>query len=518
MSLEPARGRRGSRGGLGHAEPDAWSQWLTLPVALVGGAITSLGFPASDLAPLALIGVAAGLAAFAGAGTARRGAFAGFVYGLGFGGVVFSWTLDLEIIAYVGLVPAQAAFWAITGAVTARAAGRLGALGWTLAVAATWTLVEALRARQPLSGFEWGQLGLAAAELPVRPAAAVVGTLGVTGLLVALSAAVVAAVRHRELGLVRAGWPVVLVAAVTAGVTALGTQEWTEPTGELDVAIVQVDDPCPGEYAVDCPGLREQLLRGHLEGTADLASDPDLLLWGEGVLRGDTPEEVGTALVDAAGTLPAPLLSGVTSPVGDHSFYNRNVLFDPDGAVLDAYAKRHPVPFGEYVPLRPVLGWAGDVGRLVPTDMVRGAVPGHLTMPGSEGSLGSVVSWEVTFARLVRDTAMETNAVVTLTTQASYGEAPVSEQLLQAAQMRGAETGRSIAVAATTGRSTIIAPDGQRGPDTALFAADTLEHPMELRTGSTPFLRYGEWPVIAAAAALALASGAVARLRSEHLL
>ena len=46
------------------------------------------------------------------------------------------------------------------------------------------------RARFPLSGFEWGQLGVATADTPLRRAAAVVGVLGVTAALVAVAACV----------------------------------------------------------------------------------------------------------------------------------------------------------------------------------------------------------------------------------------------------------------------------------------------------------------------------------------
>lgn len=517
MILEPARRARRERW-TSHRQDtnDGWTLWIAVPVAIAGGALTSLGFPASDLSPLALIGVAAGLAAMGGAGTARRGALIGFVYGLAFTGIVFSWTLELEVVAYLALAPAQAAFWAITGAGVA-AARRVGPLGWTVAAAATWTLVEALRARQPLGGFEWGQLGLTAAELPVRSAAAVVGTLGLTGLLVAVAAGVVALVRERDRGWVRASVPLLLAVAATAGVGLLGTQDWTEPAGELEVGIVQMDPPCPGEYAVDCPGLRETTLTRHIEGTDELDGDVDLLLWGEGTLRGASPMDAGADLHTRMGELPAPLLTGVTSPEGEGRFYNRNVLLDTDGTVVDAYAKQHPVPFGEYVPLRPLLGWVGDVGRLVPSDMVRGTTPGLHEVPRGEAELGSAVSWEVTFARLVRDTARGSDAVVTLTTQVSYGQAPVSDQLLQAAQLRAAETGRAMAVAAATGRSTVIAPGGEVGEVTALFAGDTMTTTMELREGATPFLRYGEWPVIGVAAVLALVIALVARARAQRL-
>ena len=466
---------------------------------------------------MGLAGAAVGLAAMARARTASRGALVGLAWGLGLAALLFRWTLELDPLAYAALAPAQAAFWAATGAGVARLAS-LGPGWWVLGSAGVWTLVEALRGRVPFGGFEWGQLGLATADLPVRHAAAVLGSLGSTGLVVALAAGLASLAASRGSWRDRRSWRA-LGAAVgaLAGVAVVGTLPWTTTHGDLHVAIVQVDDPCPDEFAVDCPGLREEIMRALAEGTEELQAQPDLVLWGEGALRGDTPDDAGARLVEAHGSLPAPLLAGTNSPEPPGGFHNRNVLYDPEGRALDWYGKRQPVPFGEYVPFREVVGGLADVGRLVPSDMVPGQDISGIRLPAEDGEvvLGSVVSWEVTFARLVRDAAAAGDMVATLTTQASYGTAPVSDQLLGAAQVRAVETGRAMVVAATTGRSTIIHPDGTRDETTALFAADALEGTVELREGATPYALWGDWAAIAVAL---LAAGAAAwRLRERRV-
>ncbi len=155
---------------------------------------------------------------------------------------------------------------------------------------ATWTLTEALRARVPLGGFEWGQLGTAAHGLPLLPAAAAAGAIGLTTLLVALAAASVTAVNPvRPSDRWRAPAAVLAFALV---VVAAGTVRWTEPTGTITVATVQVDPVCPGRYAVDCPGERADLLARHLAATAALDEPIDLLLWGEGALSGPPSRSV----------------------------------------------------------------------------------------------------------------------------------------------------------------------------------------------------------------------------------
>lgn len=486
---------------------------LRLVVAAAGGGLTTLAFPPTALAPAAVLGPALGLWAAGIAARAREGGLVGLAWGLAFGFTLFTWTLELHVAAYLALAPVQAVFFAALGAGVAWLAP-LGAGWWLLGSAGLWTLVEALRGRVPLGGFEWGQLGLALADVPVRHAAAILGALGATGLVAGVAAGLAGLARTpgawRGAGPLRA-----LAAAVAAlvGLALLGTVPWTSPRGELDIAIVQTDDPCPGAFSVDCPNVRERTQDGLLEEGERLEATPDLLLWGEGSLRGDDPDDAGRRLLERTGAaLPAPLLAGITSPVPPDRFDNRNVLYTAEGEAVAWYAKRQPVPFGEYVPFRAQLGWIGEVGRLVPRDMVRGGEAAPLAVPDADAELGSVVSWEVTFARLVRDAALVGDAVVTLTTQASYGTAPVSDQLLGAAQLRAVETGRAQIVAATTGRSAIIEPDGSREGTTALFAADHLEGTIALRQGRTPYLWWGDLPAILLGAG-AFGAAALARRR-----
>jgi apolipoprotein N-acyltransferase len=288
---------------------------------------------------------------------------------------------------------------------------------------------------------------------------------------------------------------------------------WTEPSETVTVAAVQVDPVCPGRYSVDCPGEREELLVRHLDATTALAEPIDLLLWGEGSLSGP-PEAVGRDLVDEAGTLPAPLLAGVTTSLDDNRFANRNLLYDQHGELLGSYDKRQPVPFGEYVPARRWLGGIGDVGRYVPADMARGTAPGELALPFA--TLGTVSSWEVTFSRLVRDTGRLGEAVVVLTTQSTYQRAPVSDQLLRTAQLRAVELQRPVLVAATTGRSALIDATGQRVTETRLYGADLLVTEIGLTSGETPFARWGDLLAVAVAGIMLAALAVHRSPRSIH--
>ena len=83
------------------------------------------------------------------------------------------------------------------------------------ATSATLTLSEAARARWPLGGFEWGQLGYVWHATPVRQLAALVRVLGLTALTAAASAALATTPRWRRL-LPRAGPAAVVFTVVVA--------------------------------------------------------------------------------------------------------------------------------------------------------------------------------------------------------------------------------------------------------------------------------------------------------------
>lgn len=484
----------------------------SIPVmaALAGGTITALAFAPTRWFPLVVVGPALGLWAAARSGSARRGALAGLVYGLAFAFVEFRWMREVDLVAGVVLPLVQGPFWAVVGA-AAGAATRMRPAWWIAITVASWALVEATRARVPLTGFEWGQLSMAVADTPLRAATAVTGALGLTALLAAAAAVLAAVVLGEGRRVVVPGAAVIVLLLVVVGV---GRADWTAADGDLRVGVVQVDDPCPGAFAADCPGYSEELLRSYIAGTRALDEPVDLLLWGEDALLGaPTLEQVGAQLVARSGELPAPLLAGAGTPTTPGRFLRWAALFGAQGTALDGYAKRMPVPFGEYVPWRSVLGGISDVGRLVPSDLEAGqdASPIVVRTDVDVARLGTVVSWEVTFARAVRAVARDANALATLTTVSSYGTSAASDQLLDAAQLRAAEHQKAMVVAAVTGRSALIDPAGGKTAQTALFEADRLIGRLPLRTGLTPYARFGDMPVVLVAVATVVAALVAAR-------
>jgi apolipoprotein N-acyltransferase len=131
------------------------------------------------------------------------------------------------------------------------------------------------------------------------------------------------------------------------------------------------------------------------------------------------------------------------------------VFFNSDGEIVGEYRKQHPVPFGEYVPWRPVFEWIPALDR-VPRDMVPGEGPVIFDMGVIQ--LGSVISWEGGFSRYaLQHRRAGANALAVTTNTASYGpDAPTSDQFIGMTRMRAVELGIPVIHAAVTGKSTVI--------------------------------------------------------------
>ena len=184
-----------------------------------------------------------------------------------------------------------------------------------------------------------------------------------------------------------------------------------------------------------------------------------------------------------------------------------NLLLNPDGQIVGEYWKRHPVPFGEYVPLRPLFDWIPALDQ-VPRDLERGTENTVFELP--QGTLGSVISFEGAFPRSTRPFAQAgAELLVVATNKASFGNTPVSDQFIGMTRMRAAELGLDLVHAAITGKSAFIEADGTIVSQTEVFEAEVLLGTVHFRTaGPTPYARFGDWLQYLAIAGLSIPVGA----------
>lgn len=423
----------------------------------------------------------------------------GTVAGLAAYGPMLRWLLPPAGTLGWGLLVAVQALWVGGWAAMVRPWVRSP---WLPAVAAvTWTGMDAWRALVPLSGFEWGSIAYAHAADPLLlPLARSLGARGITLVvvlvgtagLVALDAWVGGARRPARRTLTLAGAGLLVVAGLRL-VPAPPTD------GTLDVLVVQANDIRHWEAPVADPPLtittnaRDLTLAAVAAGGA-----PDLTVWPESSIDRDpsrpTGEPLGRLAAEAsraAGTIVAGASLDGPDPSTQRAIVALRLV---DGEEVDRYVKRRLVPFGEYVPLRPVLARIPALDQ-IPRDAVPGIEARSLDVaPGVRAAV--VICFETLFVDIVRGNVragpVDAGLVLAITNDASFQESAEPAQHLAQSRLRAVETGRWVVHGALSGSSAFVAPDGRVLDATPLFTATTIRRAVPLADGRTPFLVLGD--------------------------
>jgi apolipoprotein N-acyltransferase len=514
------------------SSPPAPGRLLSLVLAAAGGGALFLAFPDADVWGLAFVAVALLYVALQRRGTWWNG-LVGLVFGLAFFPAHLWWSnVAAGVVAWLALSVASALFLAFLGIAWSLArgllAGRQG--GWWEAVAfpVVFTGVEAFRSAWPWGGFPWGRLAFTQVDSPVGRLAPVGGTVlvsfvvAVVGTLLGIVA--LRAVRLRVVGVVvgMAAAFVLVVAPLSVGLDVL------PQSGQLKVGMVQGNVSKPGASAFDNAG---EVLRNHLAGTYDLLDhvkpgDLDMVIWPENGSDYDPQKyvDVGQAIGDAAKAVDAPILVGAQEYPATGGRYNVSLLWDPQKGVVDRYVKQHPVPFGEYIPLRGFVQHFSSSVDEVQTDMLPGHGPAIMQLPsarlGRDVPFSTVICFEVAYDSIVEQSVkLGSEVIVVQTNNASFGYTAESTQQLQMTRFRAMETGRAAVQASTVGVSAVVSPSGVVLQRTGLFEPAQLTADLPLRTSLTPAVRAGEWPArgVAALAALLVVGGMIGSLRRARM-
>ncbi len=499
--------------------------WGAVLAAVAGGLVYDLGFPGASIWPLAFIGIALALVGLIG----RRSwsaALVGFAFGLAFYLRQVSWTsLYLGPVPWLALSILEAAIvagGAVLIALAYRWVPRCGDARWLrllllpALVAGLWCVREAATGSMPYGGFPWGRAALSQSQSPFAETVSWVGSTGLGFLMVALVAATVEWVRA-------AGWrdrsATALSATTVLALLFLGTlvPAWaTTPNGELRVASVQGDGPA-AYFDERSPG---DILSEQLDATRPILDEPDVdvLLWPEGGSDIDpTRSESAARIFDSLSErLDAPVVLNTVTTNGAE-FFNTSLLWRAGEGAVQRHSKRHPVPFGEYIPDR----WLYDA--IVPdlTGLIqRGYSPGTDTPVFDVDGVttGLAICFDVIYDELIWEGANDgAELYMFQTNNADFRGTDENEQQLAIARLRAIETGRSVVNISTVGTSQVIDPDGRTIDSLPAYKPGAMVTDVELRTGLTPSVMLGGWipGVIVGGSLIGLAAAAlIARRRS----
>jgi apolipoprotein N-acyltransferase len=497
---------------------------------LLSGAAMALSLPPFGFWVVAFAG-AAGLWWQLGHLRWPRRLAAGWLFGLGLYGIGLWWVTDFNVYGGLLLIVVEALAPAVAALVTPRGRGR------TPALVGAMVMMEMLRSSWPLGGLPLGGVALGQAAGPLADTARLGGPELIVGLVwlagAGLGALVVTGARRlrlaRRSGREAAGWreltggaapagvrtlaPVAVAGPVVAGVVAigvvvgLGVAGRLAPDGGAAVSRLRV-------AAVQGGGVRglskaevppSTVFDAQVAATDELIGapgpKPSLIVWPEDVisldrpLRGSPEEQTVSALARRAG---ATLLAGVTEPAGPGRFRNEIVAVSPQGRIVSTFEKVHRVPFGEYVPWRGLIKHLANLSA-VPEDAVPGHGNGLMRTPA--GPLGVMVSYEVFFsARGQSSTRAGATLLVVPTNTSSYSTAQVPTQEVAADRLQALAEGRDLVQAAPTGFSDLVDHDGRVLRRSDLGSRSEVVGTLSRRTGRTVYERFGDLPVLVAAA------------------
>ncbi|HEX8572780.1 MAG TPA: apolipoprotein N-acyltransferase [Allosphingosinicella sp.] len=491
-----------------------------LALAFVAGLASAFGFEPLALWPLTLAAVALLLWLAREAPGLRTALARGWWFGVGHFALGLNWiatafTFQSEMPASLGyaavvLLSLYLATFPAAAAGLAWRWGRSDNLRLILFFPAAWTLTEYLRASL-FTGFAWNPLGVVLLPTKVADSARLIGTYGLSG-LTALLAGILLMLALRQ-------WASAMRAAVLAGAFIGAGMLPAGPNPGTGGPAIRIVQPNIGQQDKWREGFEEEnLLR--LENYSTGGPDqPRLLLWPEAAVTRPLenglrdPGHVARAArvrrsVSAMlGDRDLLLTGGVTwrSPDGIEVTSATNSVFaiDPAGRILARYDKAHLVPYGEYLPMRPILSSLG-LSRLAPGDIdfEPGPGPRSFDLP-IVGKVGFQLCYEIIFSGEVVERGNRPNFLFNPSNDAWFGAWGPPQHLAQA-RLRALEEGLPVLRATPTGISAVVDSDGRLLASLPWRRAGVIDSRLPPPKPPTPFARLGNALPLAFALVLVL--------------
>jgi apolipoprotein N-acyltransferase len=499
------------------ARPAALALARGLALPLVAGAACVLAFAPFYAWPVAIACLAALFAVWATSGSPRQAWLSGYAFGLGYFLTGVSWVFVslyefggmpaiLAAIATFGFAAYLALFPALAGWVAVRWGAASPARRLALAAAA-FVAFEWLRGTL-FTGFPW--LGIGTSQAPASPLAGFAPWLGAYGvsLAVCAAAALLAALVMTRAHARRRFHLVAALAALflVAGLARL--PQWTQPArAPLRISLLQGNIPQEIKWLEK---TRTQVLLDYRRMV--LQAPPGVVILPETALPAfldQLPPDYMESLRDDARRDGKEILLGTVErdvQGGVYEYYNSLVRLTGDRR--ESYRKRHLVPFGEFIP--PGFGWMLNILHIPMSDFSRGART-QAPIEAAGARFGVAICYEDMYGEEVIDQLPAAQILVNVSNDAWFGHSLEPSQHLQASQMRALETGRPVVRATNTGVTAAIDERGRVVASLPEFTRGTLTADVVPRDGSTPYVRYGNVPIVL----LVIAGGAAAAWRRK---
>ena len=469
-------------------------------LACLLGGVSVLGYAPFYLYPVAILALAGLFRLWHTTDSPRAAVWTGFWFGLGLFGTGVSWIYvslhdfgGMPMLAAAFATLAFCAFLALFPALTGWLAARFGKPLQLLAMPLCWVLVEWVRG-WIFTGFPWLALGYS--QVPYSPLAGIAPLFGIYG--VSLAAAACAALIAASLTRRITGKALLLGLTIfwLAG-SALKHIEWSTPEGmPTRFSLLQ------GNIAQDMK-WREEAFRHTLDTYLALAGNsaaqlivlPEMAL---PTLPQHVPETFFAALARRAEKNGGDILVGYPEREvvnGETRYYN--TMASLGRSPQQIYRKTHLVPFGEFIPFKPLLGWIyRDFLHIPLADLAPGPDDQKpLRIAGQKVAVN--ICYEDVFGEEIIRQLPEATLLVNVSNDAWYGNSLAAHQHLQMSQARALETARMALRSTNTGATAVIDRDGRVLKQAPHFTLASLDGEVQGYSGATPYVRWGNIPVIA---------------------
>lgn len=434
----------------------------------------------------------------------RRGFWIGQAYGFGLWAMGASW-LYTSIHEY-GAIPAWLAVIMI--AVMALIMGLFhGLMAWgfvryvgrqPLAFAGVWVLQEWAKT-WVLTGFPWLFVGYAFSDIAwLNSLAPIIGVLGMSFVAVLFGASLIDIIRRKYSYLIISGL-FVLVGIVLS----LVNPAWTKPTGDkLSVSLVQGNIPQDLKWLTE---YRFETLKIYDELSFDEWGQ-SLVVWPEASIpmTQDEAWEFIHATAQKARAKGSTWATGIPyKDVENFDPNTQNLPYFYNGVlVLGAqdegglYKKQKLVPFGEYIPFAGLLDILPHLANMQEVVSFSAGTPNQAPLLVKDKPMGSAICYEVAYPETTRHNAKDSEFLLTISNDAWFGSSHGPHQHLQMVQLRSLETGRWFMRATNTGITAFIDDKGQVVSQAPQNTQAVLRGEVPMRTGQTPFMILGHYPII----------------------
>lgn len=468
-------------------------------IALVAGGIMPLAFAPFGFFPMSIISMAI-LFYLCLELSPKRSFKIGLTYGLGYFGVGISWLqisihqFGLPVLAFsvsmmILFVLLIALFPALTTYFTARFFDQNHKQKLLIIYPAFWVIFEWVRSWL-FTGFPWLTVGYSQIDSPLLGFGSIAGVYGISLIVAIIAGAFVLLWLEKRSALILF---ISIVLPIFIGSFLLKNIDWTiEKNDQINVAMVQANVPQKLKWL---PEQKQITLDLYTKLSEPYWDKSDLIIWPETALPAfmhDIPQFIDT-LSQHAKNSSTDIMFGM--PVLDpktRKYYNGMVSLGDD---VNIYHKQHLVPFGEYLPLKKLIDPILKFLNIPMSNFSKGDAKKTL-IKTSKYLIGISVCYEDVFGEEVIRGLPEADFLVNVSNDAWFGDSFAPHQHLEMARMRAFENGRYMVRSTNTGVSAIIDQKGKIIKQAPQFEVATLSANIRAFSGSTPYARIGNMPII----------------------